>query len=135
MLCFLLVDDSLAEAVLGPKGKGLAFWRAFIVEDRVTGEVRVLWRYLYPNGRKSWYEAIATGKKGQDAMVFLKCMLEDVLETANKAIGLPFQVQAFYPPDDGGDGIKTIIWLEQQDLIDVRVETLGADGLTDSKPN
>ena len=29
-------------------------------------------------------------------------------------------IECFYPPDDGGDGLKTIIWLEQKDLIELK---------------
>lgn len=130
LLCFLKVDDALGEAMTGVSG--LAFWRAFIVEDRATGKVRALYRFRYPNEKRNWYEMTALEKSGQEAMAYVKCALEDIINETTVVYGLPFKVEAFYPPDDGGDGNKTVIWLEQNDLIEIQVEPLdGSDGTTD----
>lgn len=71
LLCFMLVDDALGEKILGPSANGIAFWRAFIVEDRQTGEVSGFWRFKYPDGNRSWYSLKAkAGKTGDDAARF-----------------------------------------------------------------
>ncbi len=64
----------------------------------------------------------ATGKSGQAAVEHLRCALEDVINMASSMYGLSRKVESFYPPDDGGDFGKTIIWLEQRDLITVGIQ-------------
>jgi hypothetical protein len=125
LICFMLVDDSLGIKVCGPSAKGIAFWRAFILEDRQTGEIHAVWRFKYPDGNTSWTEITCTnGLSGDAAKNHLRCALEDVINKANDVFGLPQKVECFYPPDDGGDPGKTLLWLDEHDLIEFRVEKI-----------
>lgn len=125
LLCMMVLDDDLAPA-LSPLA-GPAFWRAFIVQNRKTGEVLVKFRFKYKNGERSWYAVTAKDKQNAEAEATrLRCGLEDVLRLALRAVPLDIDpervdhaVQCFYPPDDEGDPGKTIIWLEQRDLIEI----------------
>jgi hypothetical protein len=121
LLCFMLIDDSLGEKIYGPEAKGIAYWRAFIVEDRKTGEVMGMYRFKHPDGTRNWVHIKPKNPaEKRDAVVArLRCGLEDTINIAAKVAGLPNRVQCFYPPDDGGDAGKTIIWLEQHDLIEI----------------
>jgi len=50
--------------------------------------------------------------------------MEDVIKMALlafgvKAAGAEEAIHCFYPPDDQGDPLKMIVWLEQQGLIEI----------------
>jgi hypothetical protein len=134
LICFMLVDDSLGEAICGPEAKGIAFWRAFILEDRQTGEVHALWRFKYPDGRRSWTEILCKDKSRDDAQTYIRCALEDIINRASAIFNLPHKVECFYPPDDGGDPKKTLLWLDERDLIEFRIELLKKPPDPDSDP-
>lgn len=125
LLCHMVLDDSL-----GPRVSAIAegaFFRAFIVQNRKTGEItaKMRWSYKEPIG-KSWVEIKPTDQTDPPKMAVerLRCGIENVLKIALTAFGVgPKKVEnaihSFYPPDDGGDPQKTILWLEERDLIEV----------------
>lgn len=118
LICMLVVDDKLAEAVMGKTVSG--YWRGFVMQNRETGEVRGEYRFKYANGDRNWHKitmpSITDPEKAKEK---IHESMEQVLNTANELLGLPFRVEAFFPPDDGGDPVKTIEWLEKKDLIEV----------------
>jgi hypothetical protein len=119
LLCFLLVDDQYAQTLSYTAGS--AFFRAFIVQDRETGLIKAKFRFKYASGDRNWFQ-IEPKEQNKDTATRLRCSLEDVLREGAVHFGLTLPldgVQCFYPPDDGGDPAKTVIWLEQQDLIEI----------------
>jgi hypothetical protein len=121
--CLMVLDDGIAELLSHRAGQ--AFFRAFIVEDRASGEMRMKfrWRYKDPDDR-SWCQA-TTDKRGDEAVEFFRSAIEKVLRTAASTLGLSIGVngiKGFFPPDDGGDCASTLIWLEMRDLIEISVE-------------
>ncbi len=121
--CLIMLNDGIAE-LFSPRA-GEAFFRAFIVEDRATGEVRLKFRYRYKNpDERNWYRA-TSGKRGAEAVEYFRSAIDKVLRTACSMLELPVDVDgvtAFFPPDDGGDCRSTLIWLDMRDLIEISVE-------------
>jgi hypothetical protein len=105
-----------------------AYWRGFILENRTTRAVHALFRFKYKNGNRNWF-SMQPKQKGdrETTMHALRCSLEDNIKLAMKVFGIPPEVAAqaiecFYPPDDEGDPGKTVIWLEQRNLIEIHVQ-------------
>lgn len=121
--CHIVLSDDVAR-YLSPRA-GDAFFRAFIVEDRATGEIRLVFRYRYKNpDARNWFRVISA-KRGDEAVADLAAGIECVLITACEKIGRPIaadKIARFYPPDDGGDPRSTLIWLEMHDLIELTDE-------------
>lgn len=124
LLCHMVLLDRFAKTLNRRAGK--AFWRTFIVEHRASGVVVCKMRWNYIDTGRSWTHI--TPKVGtKDPMNYLRRNMENVLSRVAIKMGIPENeaiqsIECFYPPDDGGDGNKTIAWLEQQDLIEVRIE-------------
>jgi hypothetical protein len=118
--CLIVLDDGAA-ALLSPRA-GVAYFRAFIVEDRVTGAVTLKFRYRYKDPDERSWSRVTMDKRGDGAIEFFRQAIEKVLREGARRIGLPLPkdaIQAFYPPDDGGDVTSTLIWLEMRDLIEI----------------
>ena len=124
----MLLDDSFAQK-LSVKAAP-AFWRAFIVQNRKTGIISAKMRWNYIGKGRSWIEVEPSSQGNPEQMLeHLRCSLEDIIKTALIVFGVDQHdaenaIHCFYPPDDGGDPAKTIIWLEQHDLIEVRAEKI-----------
>jgi hypothetical protein len=118
--CLLLVVDNVASRLSSRAGP--AFIRAFILEDRTSGEMRMKFRFHYINPEdRDWY-IFGTAERGQEAVEHFENGLRLVLDEAARMLGEPLPdgaIQTFYPPDDGGDAGRTLIWLEQHDLIEI----------------
>ena len=131
MRCLMVLDDVVAGRLSCAAGP--AYWRAFIMEDRATHLVRGEFRFKYDNGEKNWFQSQPKVQTSPGAEVEkLRCELEDILKKALEIFGLNAAavenaIQCYYPPDDGGDPAKTLIWLEQQDLIEFTVEKHSQD--------
>ena len=119
--CLIVLDDDIASKLSARPGP--AFFRAFIVEDRATGQMRMKFRFQYINpDERNWY-LVTTKLRGVEAIEFFQQGIEVMQRTAALAMGhqLPKDaISSFYPPDDGGDATATIIWLEMNDLIEIR---------------
>lgn len=118
--CLIVLDDGVAELLSHRAGQ--AFFRAFIVEDRVTGKVRLKFRFRYKDPeQRNWFKA-TTDKRGDEAVEHFRSGVDEVLRTATSMLTVPLDangVTAFFPPDDGGDVGSTLIWLEMRDLIEI----------------
>jgi hypothetical protein len=126
LLCLMVLDDELAALLSDQAGE--AFWRAFIVEDRVTGEIHARQRFRYVD-HDSWshlnLNAERQKKSREERVDYLRGGLEFVLRGAFAMLtkGAPApkdMVVNFFPPDDQGDGNNTLKWLIEKDLIYVR---------------
>lgn len=130
LLCHMVLNDRYAKRVSPIAGK--AFWRAFIVQNRATGQISAKMRWNYTTTGRSWI-IITPGPEIKDPLLHLRRNLENVLCTALERIGhinpseAAKAIECFYPPDDGGDGMKTIQWLIEQDLIEVKVMKPGGE--------
>jgi hypothetical protein len=124
LLCMMLLDDGIAPRLSVRAGP--AFWRCFIVQNRKTGIIYAKYRFRYKDPEEDrWYHIVPAT---QDANT-LQGTREKIEATYRLAVSIAGEapenaIQCFYPPDDGGDHMKTIIWLEQQDLIEIKVEPL-----------
>lgn len=118
--CLIVLDEDVAELLSHRAGQ--AFFRAFIVEDRGTGEVRLKFRFRYKDPeQRSWFGA-TTDKRGDEAVEHFRSGIDTVLRRATSMLTVPLDangVTAFFPPDDGGDFCSTLIWLEMRDLIEI----------------
>ena len=122
LLCHMVLLDKYAKALSSTAG--VAFWRAFIAEDRETGVVIAKFRWNYTTTGRQWYRIIpSVGTK--DPANHLRRNLESVLVQAATALGVPesetlHMIECFYPPDDGGNPDNTIAWLVEKDLIEIQ---------------
>ena len=124
LLCHILLDDSYAPMLSTRAGP--AFFRAFIVENRATGQLSMKFRFKYQDGKRNWFRITPTdgGKTGIEE---LRKGVRSGLKTSAIFMGIPLPedaVKFFDPPDDGGDGMKTVAWLVERDLIEVSVEEM-----------
>jgi hypothetical protein len=119
LLSHILIDDRYARLLSERAGE--AFFRCFIVEDRATGAVSMKYRFKYSDGNRNWF-VVKSRERGAAAVDRLKLGMRKVISTAAQARGTPLPPDAivyFDPPDDEGDGTKTIQWLVDRDLIEV----------------
>jgi hypothetical protein len=123
LLALIILDDEVA-ARLTDRG-GEAFFRAFIVQNRATGQIMMRHRFRYVD-HDAWFEV--DPKEQEGALTYLRESLTDMLLTAAQMMDgtiSPLAVQVFEPPDDEGDFESTIAWLSARDLITVtRVEVI-----------
>jgi hypothetical protein len=125
LLALILVDDGRAKELSVLAGE--AFFRAFIVEDRQSGRIRITFRFRYSDGHDSWFHV---DPKEQNAATFreLREAITAVVMMATEQMGLslsPLDVKCFQPPDDGGDWERTVQWLLENDLVHPpRVESI-----------
>jgi hypothetical protein len=126
LLCFMALDDVVAQKL--NVNADSAYWRAFIVQDRKTGEMCAKFRYKYRDGNRNWYKV--TPPTQENAVERLVEGLKQVHELACQLFGLQVSdvVGCYYPPDDGGDPFVAIRWLEEQDLIEVTEVKLPKEG-------
>ena len=142
MRCFMVLDDSLGPRL--SRNAAPAFWRAFILEDRTTHEIYAKMRFSYISGEKTWFQLRPNQNLPQDQLDLtedqivesLRCGLEDAIKLANSLMGIDpvtveHAIKCFYPPDDQGDPVKTIIWLEEQNLIEIEVKLGEEEGQSD----
>lgn len=130
--CHLVLDDGIAKK-LSPRAAP-AYFRAFIVEDRATHRISIKFRYKYLDpAQRTWYSA-STDLPDAEGVELFAAGMKKVLRLAAAALGVTLtddQFQAYYPPDDGGDPMSTIIWLEMKDLVEVTmVEETGGLPIT-----
>lgn len=125
LLCIMVLDDAIAKRLSVAAGE--AFWRGFILEDRESHAVHALHRFSYEDGNKNWFELKPKTKSSiEDMRIELETGMEYTLLRAMELLNVPIEevknpIMRFYPPDDKGEPMRTILWLEEQDLITVNV--------------
>ena len=123
LLCLMVLNDELAAAIVDKAGE--AFWRAFIVEDRATGDIHARQRFRYV-GHDSWSHLKLTAEQQKRSRAERVALLQEGLERVQRGAFTMLtkgmkppkdMVLSFFPPDDEGDGTNTAKWLLDQDLI------------------
>ena len=125
MLAVMILEDRIGQLL--DQDASDTYWRGFIVENRTSGEISLRHRFRYRDGTDSWYavelNADNQAKSRAERVDHLQSGMERALTTmirerhAQKReppIGI---VQTRYVPDDNGDLMATVRWLEEQDLI------------------
>jgi hypothetical protein len=135
LLSHIVLDDNIALRFSDRAGP--AFFRGFIVQNRQTGQIQLNMRYRYVD-RRSWYQITSPLPNAtvQDQVAELKAGIKFVLETAAEKMGIKIDhdiVLYFDPPDDGGYPNRTIMWLEERDLIEFTV-TKSTDVVEEMEP-
>ena|ERR1700733_1216575 len=123
LLCIMVLKDSLGPVLSERVKEGTAFWRAFIVQDRKTGEIKAKFRFKYDKDDSSW--TYITSRKPivtqEGALEYLRSGLHKMLIMTTKAlypdVDMTDAVMSYFPPDDNGDGTNTVNWLIEKDLI------------------
>ncbi len=124
LLALIAVSDARALELSSEAGE--AFFRAFIVEDRITGVVSMNFRLRYRGGKDSWYRI--TAKPGVSRADAFRDFREGIIQMAMDAcegLGVslaPDEIQCFEPPDDQGDWMKTLQWLLRRDLAEATIK-------------
>lgn len=117
LLCMIVLADDYAHMITDNAGD--AFFRAFLVKHRETGEVTMRYRFRYKN-RDSWYHT-TDSKLSEDPVELFTKAIHSVITTAVKKfadIDLPENALIdFMPPDDNGDGNNSVKWLIEKDLM------------------
>jgi hypothetical protein len=129
--CLIALNDDLGSALSGHAGT--AYFRAFVVEDRKTGEIFVNQRFRYKTG-DSWSQLRASKDKQhlsvKEKVEYLAGGIEKVmrmgLEMVAKRESPKDAVVRFYPPEPD-DSEKTLDWLIAQDLVQI-TEITSEDG-------
>jgi hypothetical protein len=120
LLCHIVLDDVYAQKL--SCRAGTAFFRAFIVQNRSTGIISMKYRFRYRNpDERNWY-VVEPKQQGPNTMAKLRDSIAKVLSisaTTQSGGGPPPPLYFFYPPDDDGDPAKTLLWMKQQDLIEI----------------
>ena len=124
--CLVVLDDKVASKLCSRPGP--AYFRGFILESRETHHVFALYRFKYEDGERNWFQLKPKEQNDVEVRVEeLRCGVENVLKLGLEMFGVDERtaenaIQCYYPPDDGGDPAKTIIWMDQQDLVEITVE-------------
>lgn len=130
--CLIYLDDSLAGRLSCTAGS--MYWCAFILENRTTHQVSAQFRFKYVGGEKNWFQIHPKEQTNPEAVIAdLRCNLEGVIKIALQVFGVETEaienaIRCYYPPDDEGDPSRTLLWLDQQDLVEIEVEKTPPDG-------
>ena len=120
LLCLMVLHDDIAQQMF--PGVEPAFWRGFIVQNRETGKVFAKMRFKYPD-HTNWAEIVPKEQNDNPVktMEYLRARMVLTFTVVTGILGgdAAHAIQCFFPPDDGGDGCKTLIWLEMQDLVEI----------------
>ncbi len=120
--CLLMVNDRLSEKLSDRAGE--AFFRAFVVEDRTTGEVLMNMRFRYKEG-DSWMRMTLSEDKSllslKEKIEYLADGMEKTQRTAltmmSGGSAPPKEAVLRYYPPDPDSSEKTLDWLMERDLI------------------
>jgi hypothetical protein len=122
LLALVVLSDDVASIITASAGE--AFFRAFAVENRTTGEALIRFRFRYKD-HDSWY-TMQPRDNTRDGIAKMVDSFSYVIRLAIKKLcGIDVSdnlTEIFYPPDDDGDSDRTLQWLIQQDLVTVREE-------------
>lgn len=124
LICMIVLDDVVGQIMSRGTG-GEAFFRAFVTEDRKTGAIEAKLRFRYKD-RDSWY-SLNPKSDGKSRIELIAGIQEGIESVIRKAVSMfsdnvevpKDALHSYFPPDDEGDGFKTIRWLEEQDLVNV----------------
>jgi hypothetical protein len=113
LVCLIVLDDDITEKIGVGDVQG-GYLRGFVVRNRTSGNVTARYRFNQPDGQ-SWYEIKPKGTADTSEGAESLCR---VLEAAFTKVSRGSSVDCFYPPDDNGCPMATVLWLEKLDLIE-----------------
>lgn len=121
ILAMLVVDDVLGEHCTGHRIEH-GFLRGWILKNRTTGEVWATYRFLYPDGKRSWSRMRPNADAQQSAGEVaenLRSVMDKIFTTAMVQFKAPPQCKCewFFPPA-GADVEQTFAWMEKSDLFE-----------------
>jgi hypothetical protein len=125
LLCLVVLDDRYAKRIVPNAGE--AYLRGFIVQNRETKKISARMRFRYEDGRDTWFALDPSPGKpvneqlevGEIADRMTLAFLQPLKMMGVRDKAARDAIECHFPPDDGGDPGKTIIWLEMKDLIKV----------------
>jgi hypothetical protein len=129
LICLMVLDDEVGQ--LASDIAGEAFFRAFVVENRKTGRVHCKFRFRYDQEHgDSWYhldprEEDRGKSRAQMVSLYTETVEMFLLLAIEKLFGRKPPkgiLTSHFPPDDEGDGTRTLNWLVAEDLVQVRAE-------------
>jgi hypothetical protein len=130
--CMVVLNDVVGKKLSNKAGE--AFFRAFVVESRETGEVWCKQRFRYTHG-DSWFVMKAGSdtkllSRDQQVRYFANAVATTMRIGVSAAAGgraVPEGVvECFYPPDPESSK-ATLEWLQAQDLL-LEPQHFGPDG-------
>jgi len=120
ILAVIVIDDGISKELMGTFVG--AYFRAFILKNRQSGEVYAKFRFKYPDNKRSW--SILTPK---DQATAKQKLIEGITTMLMKAtrhmLNKDIDVVVYEPPNPDNTE-ETIRWLEEKDVISV----VGAKG-------
>jgi hypothetical protein len=130
--CLIVLDDRLASKLSDKAGE--AFFRAFIVEDRKTGEIMANMRFRYKD-HDSWFRICPDKEKQRlstsERIEYLAGGVEKTQRTALMMLAkgklAPKEAITRHYPPEPENSEATMDWLIAQDLVQLRTVT-GEDG-------
>ncbi len=121
LLCLIVLSDVVAAKL--SEGIGAeAFYRGFIVQDRITGRVLMRDRFNYKDEEDYIWRTTHTKQNQEDSFSYLKKAMNKVMRLAALRMGVilgPDDLMFFEPPDDQGNPQATLDWLLERDLISI----------------
>jgi hypothetical protein len=119
LLCLIVLQDKFSRLL--STTAGAAYFRGFITASRRTGLVSLKFRFAYLDGERSWFTLPERDAEG--ALEFFRGVVRGMFEATGKHTDRQLPdgaLQFFEPPDDEGDGMRTIEWLVAKDLVEIK---------------
>ena len=114
ILCLIVVDDKISELAHGERIP--AYLRAFVLQDRQTGDVYAMTRFKQADGSRRWTKLQKDGHTADDYCKEIEAIFHLAIKTLNYEGDNP--VSCFYPPKELGP-MESIEWMEKMNLIEV----------------
>lgn len=123
LVALIIVDDEIGQMLSSKASE--TFVRAFIVEDRQTGEISARMRFRYDD-HDAWIGISPSAENQKLSRAELVSRFQEGIEmtfrgamTAMSGGIVPPKkvIDCRYPPDDEGQPMRTVKWMQEQDLI------------------
>jgi len=124
LVCMIVIDDVISERTSNPPVHVNGCVRAFVLQDRSTQEVNGMWRWKYSEEKRSWHGVVPWPRVSLQADIdkLVSGLTGGFKALASKAgLDPDVVVTCHFPPDDEGDPLRTILWLEKNDLMEIKV--------------
>lgn len=125
ILCEVILDDNIGSLMHAHAGD--TFWRAWVVQDRTTGDISAKFRFKFDDGKRDWWEIALSPQHQTMSTAARVAHLQEGLEKFIRSRVVKAHPQHLeaprdavttrYPPDDKGDPNATMRWLEAEDLV------------------
>jgi hypothetical protein len=130
--CLIVLDDAVGRLL--SERAGDAFFRAFVVENRDSGEMMLNFRFRYTD-HDSWFRVALDAEKQKlsvaERVEYLAAGIEHTIllgaSVFTGGVAAPTEMVHRFCPPDPDNGEATLDWLIAQDLIEVK-EIITPDG-------